>query len=754
MRSFIFTSLLFVASFLVFSISIADTAVYAPITSSGEPIYRSTLTIPSVSVGNDAYAVGMEVVGNAPLTFELSGLYGEVTTVAPSANFANGMLTISSVKLGDDIYDATLQLVPGSDPLRFTLAAATNLCLNCADQLGIKEGMQLFSSALIEGRGFDQKYTCNGDDLSLPLTWTPGPPGTQSYAIVMDDPDADLVAGKTWVHWNLFNIPPSVMTLGEGTSSAGMTNPLPSGSALGLNSWGRKFYQGPCPPSGTHTYRTKVYALSVAEVSQESELTIEAFEAAYGAQILESSAVLNGLDGPQIGIPFDVVASEKTYSDNIRLDWSAVSGATGYNIYYSPFSFGNYVLLGSVTSVGANHTSVDPDSTFYYQVVSTQNDVEGAPSFVTKGTTGAAITAPTNLVASQGAFSDIITLNWDSVTGATGYNIYYSATATGTFVLLGNVVNNTASHTSVAADTTYFYKLVATDGTTEGAVSSAFSGATGVLIEAPTDVLASQGTYSDKILLSWTATTGATGYNVYSATGSEGPFSLLGVVSSTGVNQTSVAANTTYYYKITATDGTTEGLASSTLSGFTGALISSPTSTLASQRTYTDKIVLSWDAVDGATSYKVYYSAQTDGPFTLLGTAPNEGANHTSLDPGSTYFYKVTASDGTTDSEASPIFSGNTSSSLAAPSQVEASAGTHSDKILINWSEVSGVTTYKVYFSTTETGEFTLLGSTGLTTATHINIAPGTTFFYTITSNNDTQVSVPSQITSGFTSSL
>jgi Raf kinase inhibitor-like YbhB/YbcL family protein len=101
------------------------------------------------------------------------------------------------------------------------------------------------------------KYTCEGSDISPPLAWSGIPAGTQSLALIVDDPDApDPAAPKrTWVHWVLYNLPPTGKGLGEAVRA------LPAGTLEGLTDWNRTGYGGPCPPIGRHRYFFKLYAL-------------------------------------------------------------------------------------------------------------------------------------------------------------------------------------------------------------------------------------------------------------------------------------------------------------------------------------------------------------------------------------------------------------------------------------------------------------------------------------------------------------
>ncbi len=110
--------------------------------------------------------------------------------------------------------------------------------------------LQLNSSAFANGGAIPSRYTCDGDDSNPPLVIDRVPMGTKSLALIMDDPDAPV---GLWVHWVVWNIPPQTRQIGEKS--------LPAGALQGRNSWGRTSYGGPCPPSGTHRYFFKLYAL-------------------------------------------------------------------------------------------------------------------------------------------------------------------------------------------------------------------------------------------------------------------------------------------------------------------------------------------------------------------------------------------------------------------------------------------------------------------------------------------------------------
>lgn len=115
--------------------------------------------------------------------------------------------------------------------------------------------IKITSSAFEEGGLIPPKYTCDGADISPPLQWDTVPEGTKSIALISDDPDAPM---GTWVHWVLFNLSADTTEMTENIPPG---ENLPSGAGQGTNDFRRIGYGGPCPPSGTHRYFFKIYAL-------------------------------------------------------------------------------------------------------------------------------------------------------------------------------------------------------------------------------------------------------------------------------------------------------------------------------------------------------------------------------------------------------------------------------------------------------------------------------------------------------------
>jgi Raf kinase inhibitor-like YbhB/YbcL family protein len=147
--------------------------------------------------------------------------------------------------------------------LSSVIAGIGSVFILCGANLGVsansatgKATMQITSTAFREGQPIPEEYTCDEKNASPPLQWTGAPESTKSLVVIADDPDAPV---GTWVHWVLYDLPPSVSALPEGLPKSQHT---PQGAKQGLNDFKHLGYGGPCPPPGKpHRYFFKLYAL-------------------------------------------------------------------------------------------------------------------------------------------------------------------------------------------------------------------------------------------------------------------------------------------------------------------------------------------------------------------------------------------------------------------------------------------------------------------------------------------------------------
>ena len=145
--------------------------------------------------------------------------------------------------------------------------------------------MELKSAAFQPGGMIPAKYTCDGEDISPPLNWSDPPAGTKSFALISDDPDAPV---GTWVHWVIWNIPAATRALEENLPKMAS---LPNGAKQGTTDFRRIGYGGPCPPSGTHRYFFKLYALDTT-LNLPASTTKKDLEKAMGGHILAQTELM------------------------------------------------------------------------------------------------------------------------------------------------------------------------------------------------------------------------------------------------------------------------------------------------------------------------------------------------------------------------------------------------------------------------------------------------------------------------------
>lgn len=132
------------------------------------------------------------------------------------------------------------------------------------------------SPAFPAGGAIPKRHTCDGGNVSPAVAWSGAPAATKSFAVVVDDPDA-----RNFTHWLIFDIPASATSMPEGVRAGS----VPKGAAEAANDFGATGYGGPCPPSGTHRYSHRVYALDVASLALPRARK-KAFEAAAKGHVL------------------------------------------------------------------------------------------------------------------------------------------------------------------------------------------------------------------------------------------------------------------------------------------------------------------------------------------------------------------------------------------------------------------------------------------------------------------------------------
>ena len=331
-------------------------------------------------------------------------------------------------------------------------------------------------------------------------------------------------------------------------------------------------------------------------------------------------------------------------------------------------------------------------------------------------------------------------LTWNAVYGATSYRIYRSTSRGSGYSLLGTVTATSYTNTGAKAGTTYYYRVKACNDAGLSPYSNIVSGKVKSVTPKPSAPVVKIGNSasSGKPMLTWNAVSGATSYKVYRATSQNGTYSLLGTVTATSYTNTGAKAGVTYYYKVKAVNSAGESAYSNTVSGR-----ATVTTLTMGHSSTSGKPQLTWKAVSGATSYKVYRATTKNGAYSVINTTKARTYTNTGAALGTTYYYKVEALNAAGKSMGfSAVVDGKVAPVLAV------GYSSVSGKPQLTWKAVPGATEYQVYRSTQQNSGYSKINTTTATSYVNTGAKAGTTYYYRIVAVKGTAVSDFSNIVS------
>ena len=331
-------------------------------------------------------------------------------------------------------------------------------------------------------------------------------------------------------------------------------------------------------------------------------------------------------------------------------------------------------------------------------------------------------------------------LTWNAVYGATSYRIYRSTSKGSGYSLLGTTTATSYTNTGAKAGTTYYYRVKACNDAGLSPYSNIVSGQVKTVTPKPAAPVVKIGNSasSGKPMLTWNAVSGATSYKVYRATSQNGTYSLLGTVTATSYTNTGAKAGTTYYYKVKAVNSAGESAYSNVVSGR-----ATVTTLTMGHSSTSGKPQLTWKAVSGAVSYKVYRATAKNGAYTVINTTKALTYTNVGAALGTTYYYKVEALNAAGKSLGfSAVVDGKVAPVLAV------GYSSVSGKPQLTWKAVPGATEYQVYRSTQQNSGYTKINTTTSTSYVNTGAKAGTTYYYRIVAVKGTAVSDFSNIVS------
>jgi len=359
--------------------------------------------------------------------------------------------------------------------------------------------------------------------------------------------------------------------------------------------------------------------------------------------------------------------------------------------------------------------------------------------------------APTGVDATDGGLTGQVYITWNSVSGASHYKVYRAASETGTKTAITSWKSGFYyPDYDVTPGTHYFYFVKAASSNT-GADESPYSdydegwAYLDTTLSAPTGVSASNGTYTDKVYISWNTVSGASYYKLYRAASETGTkTAITNWVTSHTYYDYDVTPGTHYFYfakAASSNSGADESPYSDNDEGwaYLDTTLSAPTGVTASWGTYTDKIKITWNSVSGASHYQVYRAVFGGTKTDISSWQTSTTYYDYDVFPGRTYYYWVKAATSSSGANASDYNGGDTIgwAELSAPTGVSASDGTYTDKVKITWNSVTAASAYKVYRANSVTGTKTEISSWQSNLYYYdYDVTPGTHYFYFVKAEN------------------
>ena len=580
-------------------------------------------------------------------------------------------------------------------------------------------------------------------------SFTDGPltSGTTFYYEVAVQTNIGTSGKSAYVAGTTVPAAPSIQSVAAGESQVAIT----WGNVAGANSYNLYWAAGSTATTGSNKISGVGSPYTVTGLSDGTQYAFIVTAVNAGGESLPSAAQTAT---PQMGIPTSPSSLLITGASGttLSLSWSAVGGATGYQLFRDTSSGGSFSTQRySGSALSFTDSNLTQGTTYYYKVRASNGAGTSPLSNWQSGTT-----IPSSPTASAVPGDGQVTVSWAAVPGATSYNVYYAA---GSSVTIGGAgvttVLNANSPCLVSSLTDGIQYAFIVTAVNSGGESAASSPATATpqpgLPSTPQNLWVPSATASS-LTVQWDAVSGTgVSYVVYRATDQAGPYGFQAYSgTSTSFTSNSLASGTTYYFEVKAHNASGFSALSTPSSGTTLPAAPSISVTAGDQQ-----VTVSWASVAGADSYYLYYKVGASvttatGSMVAGVTSPYIMP---SLANGTQYAFIVTASDSSGEGAASNVATGTPAPGIPqAPSGLTVFSPTGTS-LSVAWNYVSGATSYQVYRDTAQFGTYSFLAYNGNSTGfTDTGLSSATTYYYEVRATNASGSSSLSAPVSGTTS--
>ncbi len=459
--------------------------------------------------------------------------------------------------------------------------------------------------------------------------------------------------------------------------------------------------------------------------------------------------------------PANLSATDGTIAGKIKVSWDAIAGVSSYRLYKSAAADGTYTLAKDNISDNSCTVNSVAGTVFWFKVSAVDAYAESAKSLPDAGHS-MSLPPPPGSISASSEYFDHIHVVWNAATGegaVSGYKIYGSDTADGTYVLLDTTGDLYFNEPVSIKGKVRYYRVASINEAGTGSLSAYVSGQT-CGVRPPTDVTATRGTFTDRVTINWQQSEDAEGYRVYRADSANGVFTQVGY----DLGKVLTFDDTTgdhghhYFYRVSAFYYGGESVQSAYSEGWILAAPDQVTGVTASDGTVSGRIVITWSApLNEAASYKIYKSASSTGDYSLLAegiTALNYTDSSSDLSGNGIHrYYKVRAVNAAGEGALSVCDEGSTMSVPSTPPGVSASGGDFTDRVRITWSASSGiVTSYTLYRYSSSDCSGTPSVVSGITSLMYDDkVANHSTYYYRVSAVNEAGESAVSGTVRGYT---
>lgn len=409
------------------------------------------------------------------------------------------------------------------------------------------------------------------------------------------------------------------------------------------------------------------------------------------------------------GSPLTVTLVPKAAS--LDLTWSAVSGATSYNVKRGTLKGGPYTIIANTAGLIFSNSDSNPVGNTisagegYYYVIQPEFPGPNAgqnSNEVSGSTTGSTVVAGLSVA---GTSSNSVNLSWIPITGTTSYTVYRASALAGPYTSIGTSATKTYTANGLVANTQYYFKVARTT------CNTACQSAAVLAVTNPSPSAPSTFAGLTSIDVSWVGVIGAMSYDLLRSTDNNTFTVLQSGVSGGNYTDSAVVAGTQYFYKLRVTFASGQLTSPAALGCTPGAMPNVPRAVSIFDNSNGTDVGIEWAAVSGATGYMMYYSTTSGGPWTLAGTTSSTAGNYIlGLTTGTNYYITIAAAKGSVESAKSAETKVMPSTAPAAPT-----INATSSAITVNYSAVAGAATYDILRSNNGGIDFNLV-ATGVAT--------------------------------------